>query len=286
MAAHDTDPENTLPNAPDGAAGEDASVESLLADLARAPLPVEGVNSTDGHMAASVAVAAHRPPRAMRVTAAAVDAHDMPAVVVNTTQPMGAPARAEAASPIAGVTTRMPLARDTVVDAPEDRTRGAASYTTTPSARVRSTQRTYLAVVAGIVVAIGIAVPLFFLGRTTAPVDRAEGDVSSRVASSAPLLAATGSGTAAVVAASSTVVGTSPATAAVSTALQQPGPAETSIGASTKTALRQGGHAPGIATTSPPAPTSQPAPPAPVSPSATTTKPAPASSGGDFPWRQ
>lgn len=274
MATHDTDPDDTLPSAPADSGRGDAAVESLLADLAHAPLPVDGVSQTDGHMAASVAVAAHRPPRATE----AADARDAPAVVVNTTQPMGAAVAAP--SPGSTITARMPVAHDTVRDTVEDRPRRAAN-TTTPSARVRSAQRTYLAAAAIGAVAIGTAVPLLLYGRTSSHAQSMEADALPRSASSVTTVAAPSFATAPAAPTAETVATAEPSASAPSVATATP-----ATSSNANSAQRAGAQTPAtpprVLTPQPPVSTATPS----ATPAAVTTRPATASSTGDFPWRQ
>jgi len=158
MTSHDTDPDNTIPSPPEGSSGGEGgerAVESLLADLARAPLPVEGVSETSGQMAAAVAIGPHRPPRATEGTDLARD----PAVVLNTTEPLAA---AVPALP-------PPQTNDTTRDIEPPRPyRAAAVHTTTPSKRVRSTRMVYLAFAAAAALGLGTGVAVL-LQRPASP---------------------------------------------------------------------------------------------------------------------
>lgn len=149
MATHDTDPKNdTIVSPPDedrttmdpaspDEDGSSAFAESLLADLAKAPLPAQDVRETEGHAAAAYAVPPHRPPRANEKTI------ENAAVVVNTTQPL-------------------PDAEPTVRG-------GALLVSTTPSARAQQQQRRVLyASLGGAVAAAMIALVAVLLVRPRA----------------------------------------------------------------------------------------------------------------------
>lgn len=149
MATHDTDPQRAhaaFPSTDDGATqpggaptdeGSSAIAESLLADLARAPLPTDNVRETEGHAAAAYAVAPHRPPRANEKTI------ETAAVVVATTEPGDRP---------------LPLAEETTVPV------GTRLVETTPSARTRSSRRILVASIGGAVAAAAIAVAIVVFG--------------------------------------------------------------------------------------------------------------------------
>ncbi len=150
MATHDTDPHRAQPPFPShdeartdpGDAttdeGSSAIAESLLADLARAPLPADNVRETEGHNAAAYAVAPHRPPRAndKTIETAAV-------VVETTTEPLPVP---------------LPATQETTVPG------GARLVATVPSERARSSRRIVLASIGGAVVAAAIAILVVVLG--------------------------------------------------------------------------------------------------------------------------
>ena len=93
MSTHDTDPHaapsikeaDTERRDREGVDEGSAIAASLLADLARAPLPAPQVSETSGHAAASYAAPAHKPPRAIDTTL------EDPAVIVNATAPLPVP---------------------------------------------------------------------------------------------------------------------------------------------------------------------------------------------------
>jgi hypothetical protein len=93
MSSKDTDPQWLPPVSKPGEIttepGAEASrmAEDLLASLAKAPLPEEGVAETQGHDAASFVAGPHAPPARARDDTL----EDQPAVVVNQTQPFGRP---------------------------------------------------------------------------------------------------------------------------------------------------------------------------------------------------
>ena len=259
MAAHDTDPDSTLPSRPAETANEEGSVESLLADLSRAPMPVDGVRQTDGHMAASAAVAPHSPPRATESTMAS----DVPAVVLNTTQPL--PFVLAGVSPRGAPPRGASGAHDTILDSPVQRPRAMNSQTTTPSARVRGTRRTWLASVALVAVAAGIAVPLILLTR---PSSRGATNVTM---SASTVQVPTATATPAPPAAPATIT----ATTTTAAPRVEPAPSTADVRA---LAVKS---PPPVTTSAPPASAPASPRPAPASPAASLP-----SSSGDFPWRQ
>ncbi len=110
---------------------------SLLADLAKAPLPTEGVRETEGHTAAAIALPAHRPPRAMK------NGGVEPAVLVNVTEPLprSGPMRVDVPVPPSVWPETKGLAGR----------RSAVQHSTVPSARVHRRQT------AAIVIVIAVA---------------------------------------------------------------------------------------------------------------------------------
>lgn len=153
MASHDTDPHRAEPRLasddetrtdPADATtdeGSSAFAQSLLADLARAPLPADNVRETEGHAAAAYAVAPHRPPRANEKTI------ETAAVVIETTEPVPRP---------------LPAAQETTVP-------GARLVATTPSARAKSSRRVVFASIGGAAVAAAIAIGVVVLGGPSHP---------------------------------------------------------------------------------------------------------------------
>lgn len=154
MATHDTDPqraskapvpEGEATTEPGDAAADDGSsafAASLLADLAKAPLPAADVRETEGHAAAAYAVAPHRPPRAHDKTI-----ENAAVVVATTTDPIPAPA----------------LGRD------EPTVSASRGFTTVPSARSRSKRRVVVASVAGAIAAGALALAVVGLAKPDAP---------------------------------------------------------------------------------------------------------------------
>jgi hypothetical protein len=168
MSTHDTDPQRssllagladtTEPGPPPEATGTDPSnsgadsrlAASLLADLAKAPLPTEGVRETEGHSAAAVAIGAHRPPRPTD------DGTIEPAVLLNTTEPLPVPI--------------VIVAGPGAAQGPGGR-RSVQQYSTVPSARTHRRQTVAVGIVIAIaVLAAGLVVALVPREQTPPPI--------------------------------------------------------------------------------------------------------------------
>lgn len=166
MATNDTDPQRTEPFADDasrtepGAPPPDAGGDvaaSLLADLAKAPLPEE-VAETEGHVAAAYAAAPHRPPRANDKTV------ENPAVFINATVPLPPPpssGRQKLGPPAPSVVSMN--AAPTVPGGPR------LFDTTEPGERTRNQTRVILASIAGVVVAALIAIVILVVSSPARP---------------------------------------------------------------------------------------------------------------------
>lgn len=185
MATHDTEPQWPPPEhaegrdpdaAPAPATHEapDASyVRELLADVVRAPLPKDGVATTNGENAAAYDVAPHLPPRAT------VQEASEPAVILNTTQPMAArPLGAEAEPALTNGCGKEPVfAR-----------RPALQFDTEPSARKRQSRALATAAVFGAGLLV-IGAVLFAIFGTASKGTRARS--SDAYSSAVPALPAT-----------------------------------------------------------------------------------------------
>jgi hypothetical protein len=206
MATDDTKPEGQAEVTLEGttepgsepsptATQEEIDPTSLLANLAPAPLPTEGVQETAGHMAAAVAVAAHRPPKATETR------DDEPAVVLNTTQPL----------PVA-----LPSAEPTVICARPPR---APQETTIPSIRVATMRRAWLAGAGILAVAAGVAASIVIASRTTS-LAPAIATAASAASAAAPASVSLATAAATSIEAPAPVVNAISATASIATVVR------------------------------------------------------------------
>lgn len=172
MSTHDTDPQRsslfagsgdkTEPGPPPETAGTapegetDAQLAAaLLADLAKAPLPTDGVRETEGHSAAAVALAAHRPPRATD------DGALEPAVLLNTTDPLPRPAPMLIGVPVPPIGLQESKGLEV--------RRSAVQYSTVPSARVHRRQTAAIVIVVAVAALAAAAIVAFVPSGATLP---------------------------------------------------------------------------------------------------------------------